>query len=53
MLFAKLGWLTIDDIVRSRKLFVFDKICNSHGQEYFPPMLTMSRGSYGQYENLT
>ena len=45
MLYSKLGWLPIDNIIRTRKLSLLHKICNGCGplQNIFQPMLTMSR----------
>ena len=34
MLNTKLGWLPIDNIIRTRKLFLPHKICNGCGPEY-------------------
>jgi len=34
MLFTKLGWLPIDDIIHTRKLSFLHKICNGCGPEY-------------------
>ena len=34
MLFTKLGWLPIDDIIHTRKLSFLHKIRNGRGPEY-------------------
>ncbi len=36
-LFTKLGWLPMDDIIRSRKLYLLHKISFGHCPDYFIP----------------
>ena len=38
-LFTKLGWLPIDDIIRSRKLDLLHKISFGHCPDYFIPYI--------------
>ncbi len=37
--FTKLGWLPIDDIIRSRKLYLLHKISFGHCPDYFIPYI--------------
>ena len=46
MLFTKLGWLPIDDIIRTRKLSLLHKIYNSRGPEYLSPNVNYGKSSH-------
>ena len=46
MLFTKLDWLLIDDIIRTRKLSLLHKICNGCGPEYLSSYVNYVKSSH-------
>ena len=46
MLFTKLGWLPIDDIIRTRKQSLLHKIYNGRGPEYLSPNVNYGKSSH-------
>ena len=46
MLFTKLDWLLIDDIIRARKLSLLHKICNGCGPEYLSSYVNYVKSSH-------
>ena len=46
MLFTKLGWLPIDDIIRTRKLSLLHNIYNGRGPEYLSPNVNYGKSSH-------
>ena len=46
MLFTKLDWLLIDDIIRTRKLSLLHKICNGRGPEYLSSYVNYVKSSH-------
>ena len=45
-LFTKLGWLPIDDIIRSRKIYLLHKISSGHCPDYFIPYIHYLRDTH-------
>ena len=52
MLFTKLDWLLIDDIIRARKLSLLHKICNGCGPEYLSSYVNYVKSSH-DYNTIT
>ena len=46
ILFTKLGWLLIEDIIRTRKLSLLHKICNGCGPEHFSSYVNYVKSSH-------
>ena len=46
MLFTKLDWLLIDDIIRTRRLSLLHKICNGCGPEYLSSYVNYVKSSH-------
>ena len=52
MLFTKLGWLLIDDIIHTRKLSLLHKICNGCGPEYLSSYVNYVKSSHGRPQKI-
>ena len=46
MLYSKLGWLPMDNIIRTRKLSLLHKICNGYGPEYISTYVNYVKSSH-------
>ena len=52
ILFTKLGWLLIDDIIHTRKLSLLHKICNGCGPEYLKSYVNYVKSSHGRPQKI-
>ena len=52
-LFDKLGWITIDDIIHIRQLFMLHKVSQGHCPEYFSSYFKYVRSTRGYHTRST